>query len=276
MEYFNNLDWSAVWHILKDIVLPHTGTLIFNIVLFLFIGLFLSITFLIILQKKKVFKRIPRYYNWIVKLYIPLLIAGFLYFFGHIGFIRGVYKILDKESETIVAGVYNNILELSFDSEESKNELVTKLQESAIEFRDGSDSMTISLKAIATEHNTGHSLVDGGKDKVATFVIDTYGDNVYKLTLYGMLNVAGPHINLNESLSYEEFSTAMDFLLEVGHKDIEQAIKDKLTIGLESLFYSQYKSFVWSYVILILIMMGIPLIEFLIYKKWVEPKYLIN
>ena len=34
MEYFDTIDWSLIWNIIKDIVLPHTGTLILNTFIF--------------------------------------------------------------------------------------------------------------------------------------------------------------------------------------------------------------------------------------------------
>lgn len=275
MEDFDRIEWSMIWNIIKNIVLPHTGTLIFYTIIFLFLGLIISIFYVIILHKKKVLKRKPKYYNWITKLYIPVLIIGFLFFFGNIGFITGIYKVLDKENETIISSVYNNILKLSFESEKSKNEYILKLQQTAREVIDSSNALEEYLKITATEYNTGYSVIDDSKNKLANFLIDKYGDDIYKISVYGMLNAAGAraHVNINESLSYEEFSTGMDFLLDVGHKDIEQAIKDKLIVWYDSLLYNQYKSVVLSQLVLLLIIISLPLIDFFIYKKWIEPKY---
>jgi len=133
--------------------------------------------------------------------------------------------------------------------------------------------MTAYLKEVALEKNTGNSIIDKSKNKVTEFLIDRYGDDIYTIAMYGMLNLAGPHINLNESISFEEFNAGMELLLEVGYKDIEEGIKEKLTIWYDNILLTQYKSFISPYLIFILIMMGIPLIEFFIYKKWVAPKY---
>ncbi|WP_299683599.1 hypothetical protein [uncultured Dokdonia sp.] len=275
MENFDSIEWSVIWDIIKNIVLPQTGTLIFNTIIFLFLGLIISIFYVIILHKKKVLKRKQKYYNWATKLYIPVLIIGFLFLFGNIGFITGVYKVLDHESEAIISSVYNNILKLSFESEESKNEYISKLQQSAREVKDSSNALEEYLKITATEYNTGYSVIDDNKNKLANFLIGKYGDDIYKISVYGMLNAAGAkaHVNIDESLSYEEFSTGMDFLLDVGHKDIEQAIKDKLIAWFDSLLYNQYTSLVISQLAILLIIICLPLIDFFIYKKWIEPKY---
>lgn len=275
MEYFNEIEWSFLWNIIKDIVLPHTGTLIFNTIIFLLLGFFLSLFYIIVLHKKKVLKRKPKYYNWAVKLYIPILIISFLFIFGHIGFITGIYKVLNKENKTITSSIYNSLLKLSFESEKSKNDFIVKLQQSAIEAKDDSSALIESLKITTTAYNTGYSVIDNNKNKIAVFLIDKYGNDIYKIVIYGMLNLAESktHVTINKSLSYEEFSTGMDFLLNVGYKDIEQGIKDKLIKWFDYLIYDQYKSLVLFQLIILLIIICLPFIEFFIYKKWVAPKY---
>ena len=78
---------------------------------------------------------------------------------------------------------------------------------------------------------------------------------------------------MNKSLSYKEFSTGIDILINVGHKDIEQGIKDRLMVWFDYLLYDQYKSLVLFQLILLLILISLPLVEFSMYKKWIEPKY---
>ena len=276
MEYINKIDWSLVWGIIKDTIIPHSGTLLFNFILFLVIGLFLSICYIILLSKKKVLKRKPKYYNWAVKLYTPLLLGLFLYIFGQIGFLRGVYKVIIKEKEVIISSIYDNTLSVAFESEQSKNIFVEEMQLAAKEAKDGSNVLLKQLKESTQNYNTGNSLIDGSKNKIATYLIDSYGNDIYKITTYGMLNLANRHVNVSESMTYSEFSSAMDFLLEVEHKEIELAIREKLTTWFVSLLDSQYMGLVKSLLILLLIGMAFPVIEFFIYKKWIEPRVIKN
>ncbi len=273
MEYLEKMDWSLFWAVIKDTIVPHSATLIMNTILFLIIGFFLSIIYTIILTKKKVLKRKPKYYNWAVKLYVPILLCTFLYIFGQIGFIRGVYKVLYKEKEPIVASVYANTLSLIFESEKSKNTFVKEIQASAKDAKDGSDHLVELLKATSMNYNSGISLIDNGKNKISGYLIEKYGNDIYKTGVYAMLNLAGArvHANINESLPYNEFSAAMDFLLNVGYKEIEVAVQDKLMTWLTSFLDSQYHSMVKSLFLILFIVMSIPVIEFFIYKKWIEP-----
>ncbi|QCE40056.1 hypothetical protein [Psychroserpens sp. NJDZ02] len=275
MEHFDTIEWSVIWSIIKDIVMPHTWILTSQTLIFLFFGFILSIFYIIILNKKKVLTRNPKYYNWAVKVYIPTLIVGFLFVFGYTGFITGVYKVMNKEKETIVSSVYNHVLKLSFESENSKNEFIVNLQISAIVVKGGSKVLLASLKKTTSEYNSGYSIIDDNKNKLANYLIDKYADDIYKIVIYGMLDATGAkaNINIEEELTYDDFSTGMDLLLDLDYKDIEQGIKDKLLIWFDDLLYKQYKSLLYTQLILLLIIMSLPLIEFLIYKKWIEPKY---
>ena len=125
MTDVSEVEWHIVWDIFREFVLPHSGTLILNVVLFGVLGVVVSIIYAVILYKKGVFRRKPKYYNWSVKLYYPLLIGGIIFFFGQVGFVRGVYKIIDNEKDVVVTGIYNASLQAVFESEESKDAFVT-------------------------------------------------------------------------------------------------------------------------------------------------------
>jgi hypothetical protein len=44
MEYIENIDWVFNWRIVKDKVIPHSGILIFTLILFLLLGFTISLT----------------------------------------------------------------------------------------------------------------------------------------------------------------------------------------------------------------------------------------
>ncbi|SEM26268.1 hypothetical protein SAMN04487910_4571 [Aquimarina amphilecti] len=274
-ELFKNIDWSFIWSILKDIVLPNSGTLIFNIILFLFLGFIIAVVYCIILWRKGIFKRAPKYYNWAVKLYIPLLIVGILYVFGQWGFIRGIYKILDNEKTMIVEGVYNASVQQIFESEDAKNKFVLSAQILAMKAKSDSQNYAVFFEKYFKKYDTGSSFLNKTKNKLAKFIVNNYSDELYKLTMYAFITSAGRgHIDLSEALPYEEFSAVMDALLEIGYQDIEKVVLDKLSQWFSMGITSQYNGMVKSLLILLFIILIIPILEYFIYKKWIAPKYI--
>ncbi|WP_165748044.1 hypothetical protein [Cellulophaga sp. Z1A5H] len=277
MEYLEKVDWPFIWSIVRDTVIPHSGTLIFNTLLFLFLGFAISLTYSIVIAKKKLLKRKPKYYNWAVKLYIPIIILSFLYIFGQIGLIRGIYKCLEKEKTNIVSGIYTNTLGFAFETEEAKNNFIGEIQATAIDTKDRSDEFIFQLRKESKNHNSGYSLIDSGKNKIADYLITKYGTDIYKAGVYAMLNFAiaqAAHTNMDEVITYGDFSAAMDFLMSVGHKDIEQVVLEKLNDWFTSLLDNQYSAIIKPLYMLALLVLLFPITEFFIYKKWVEPKLL--
>lgn len=274
-ELFKNIDWDFIWSILRDIVLPNSGTLIFNIIIFLFLGFIIGIIYCIVLWRKGIFKRAPKYYNWAVKLYIPLLIVGILYVFGQWGFIRGIYKILDNEKTMIVKGIYNGSVQQIFESEDAKNKFVLSAQMLAIKAKSDSQDYAVFFKKHLKNYDTGSSFLNKTKNKLAKFIVNNYSDDLYKLTMYALITSAGKgHIDFSEALPYEEFNAAMDLLLEVGYQDIEKVVLEKLSQWFSMGITAQYHGMVKSLLILLFLILIVPLLEYFIYKKWVAPKYI--
>ena len=277
LHFLDQIDWGVLWGIIKDIVLPHSGTLILNCILFLFLGLIIAIAYCIFLYRKGIFKRAPKYYNWAVKLYIPLLIIGILYVFGQWGLIRGIYKIVDAERPIIVTSTYSSTLEYFFKSEHEKNQFLTSLQLFAVISKSSSEDLIALLKDHYKKRETkGESLVSSVENKLTQFLINNYGEEIYSFLLYHLITTVaekGGRINISDSISYNEFKVAIDFLLEVGYEDLEKIILEKLDDWVHNMLSSQYHNMVKSLLILLIIMMIIPLIEFFIYQKWIIPKY---
>ena len=188
LDFFKNIDWWFFWEITKDYILPSTGTLIWNIVLFFVISIIVSIAYSILLHKKKVFKRIPRYYNWAVKLYIPLLFVGIIYVFFQISILRGFYKILDNNRTVIVKSIYNESVSHIFESNVEKNEFINEVQNIAKDTQDGAKAFSLQLQEQVDSYDSGNNYINKGKDKLAGYLLDTYSEDIYTLVVYGMLN----------------------------------------------------------------------------------------
>ncbi len=269
-----HIDWMSLWEITKDYVLPNTGTIVISIILCGFLGLVIAITYIVILSRKKVFKRLPKYYNWAVKLYIPLLFVGIVFVSIQFGFVRGVYKILDNNRVHIVNDIYDVTLAQFFKSEQDKEKFIEELKLMASETQEGAKTLSKFFELWMHKLDTGNSLVNATKDKLTNYVVNNYGDDIYTLSVYALLQAAGSHANLHETLTYDEFKSVMDVLLTLDHQEIEQSLKAKLDQWCASFLKAQYHSIAIPIILLLVIIMAIPLVEYFVYKTWIEKKYL--
>lgn len=273
-DLINELNWNDLWHVIKDIIIPHTFTIVFKIIGYGILGLLLSIALVVFLGRKNVYKRIPKYYNWAVKLYIPLIIIGFLYVFGMIGFFKGVNKVVNKERPAIVNGIYDETMQLCFSSKEKKDSFFNGIQSLSIEAETTLENSVNDLKEYVETHNTGYEVLDNGKNGISNLLIDNYGNDLFKLGLYGIIDAANEQVRVTDHLEYKTFSKSADFLMNVNHEEIESAIKKRIDNWVGEQIDNQFSRIVYGFLLLILIIMVVPLIEFFIYVKWIKPKYI--
>ncbi|HEX2899404.1 MAG TPA: hypothetical protein VHS96_06765, partial [Bacteroidia bacterium] len=252
---------------------PESLTVILSVLLYGFLGILLTIILLVLASRYKVFRRIPKYYNWAVKLYIPLVVLGTMYFSLQIGLIRGFYKVLDHESAAMTEGIYHQTIDRMFASQSEKEAYFKDLKALLVEYSHSSEALAEQLKARILSSNVDIGLVDKAKNGVATWLIDTFKDEIFSAVVFGALSVAGEKMGVNESLSWSESQKIMDILLESDAADLEVVIREKLTEMLGKLFYKQYASMRSSSILLwFLIVPLLPLLEFFIYKRWLERK----
>ena len=186
---------------------------------------------------------------------------GIIYVFFQISILRGFYKILDNNRTVIVKSIYNESVSHIFESNVEKNEFINEVQNIAKDTQDGAKAFSLQLQEQVDSYDSGNNYINKGKDKLAGYLLDTYSEDIYTLVVYGMLNAA-PHANITEAITYEEFSTIFEVLLSVDHKDLEQSIIRKIDSWCSNLLYNQYKSLLITNLLLLLLVMAIPLIEY--------------
>lgn len=276
INFLKNIDWVSFWEITKHYILPNVGTIIINVILFFLLTLIIAISYISILSRKKVFKRTPKYYNWAVKLYIPLLLIGIIYTGIQFGVIRGTYKILDNNRLSIVNNIYNTTAHQFFANEKEKQSFIQVISQLASKSQQSSKLLSQSFAKKMKQIHTGNTNVDNVKNNLTNYLINNYGDEIYSLSMYGLILAALPHADLTESLPYEEFREAIKVLLATDVKYIEASITKTLDQWCHELLVSKYWVMIILTIILLLTIMAIPLIEFFIYKKWIEKKTVIN
>ncbi|RZL34197.1 MAG: hypothetical protein EOO96_10620 [Pedobacter sp.] len=269
MKYLKNVDW---WSLLKEIILPHVGTLILYLILFFVVGIVCGIIYNVVLWKKQFYKREPKYYNWGAKLYIVASMGVFIYFSLHLTFIFAAKSIIKKEENRIVSQIYEQAAVMAFETPELRNNFIRKIQEGTIEIQAGTKNTAVALGKYVASKNVGIGFVDKGKNKLAVFIFDKYKDDIYSASLYGMLLAAGRgHVKI-EDLSYDDLKALVATLNTLEPKKIEESIKIKLTEKVDELVSAKISALIKSTFILFILILLIPIVEFYIYTWWWKQK----
>ena len=232
-----NIDWQTIYSVGIYIIKTYPLLILWNVILGLFLSLIVSGVCIYLLRKFGVIKRENKWYSRSVKLYIPALIFLNLFFAAKIGLIRGIYKGLEKDSYSLSEQVYNAGTHQIFSNDEEKKRFITRIQEVVTELKTDNQNLKVSIVDVAKRYDTKYGVVDHPKNWIAAKFADKYGDKIHTLALYTMLN-AVPHVNVSESMSYEDFDIMIQQLTKLDPKDIEKSVVTKI----QDLFMSLVKS----------------------------------
>ena len=264
------ISWADFWDIGKGIIVPESATVIASVLLYGFLGLLLAIGLLLLGRRLRFFTRNQRYYNWAVKLYIPLVLLGTLYCSLQLGFVRGVYKVMSHQTQSITEGVYAQTVDRLFETQAEKDAYLTILRGTVMVYNQSSTAFADSLKQSIMKNEVGYGIVDETKNKVSAYLIDTYKDDLFSAIVAGAISQASKKVSPAE-LTWSESRALIDVLLEADAAQLELAIHQKLIELLDRLFYSQYASIRSSTLLLwFFTVVFIPLLEWAIYVQWLR------
>lgn len=266
-----NLDWEVIYAVVVYVLKNYPLKIIFYMSLCFVIGILVSIIYSLILKKYKVFSREHTYYNWAVKLYIPAIFIINIIFSLKLGLFWGAYEALKKDSYSISQQTYNAGTYYAFKDEQSRKQFVGKLQSVVSDLSNSNQNTKIRIVDIAKAYDTKYQVVDSPKNWLASLFADKYGDRIHTLVLYGMLN-AVPHVNISESISYSEFDKLTTQLIMLDSKDVESSIVTKIRNLFLMVLKSQFKTIVNGILIIWILLMLIPLVEFWIYRYVMKRK----
>jgi hypothetical protein len=256
---------NETWEIIRDIVLPHTGRMIFTIAGFSLLGLLIAVLLIVIMFRKKVMTRSNLAYKIIIRIiYIPFILLVTIYSFGHLGFVRSVYKIMRKENPRIVKGVYHITVNQLFTTEIQKDIFLDDVKKMAEEAQVSGIAFAGYFEAQITERYLRDSSGNGFISKITR----KYKKEIYRAALNGLLYAADAKFDTN--IRSKEVDRAMDLLYSQKREKIEAAIKRSLSEQLQRIIDRYYHSALISGSLIWLLLMSIPFIEFFIYKKWIE------
>jgi len=271
-QYTEIIDWMEVWEFSKQFILPNIGLFIFWTVLFVLLGLILSIVLNIVLYRKNFFDRDKKYYNWIVKLWIPYFVIVFLYFFSMIGLLYGGHSIMEKENKNIAAHIYSNTIGTAFSSEKEKKVFLSSLQTISNSSEGVSKSMAQALAIYIKQNNSGFASVDKLKNSSTSYLLKKFESDVYSACIYGFMKVVDDKADMQnvKNISYPQFKSLLKKLDQAEPQKIELSLQSEMGHKLQSVLDFVFKEILKNELLFFVFFLSLPFIECLIYSKFVK------
>lgn len=271
-QYTEIIDWMEVWEFSKQFILPNIGLFLFWTVLFVLLGLILSIVLNIVLYRKNFFDRDKKYYNWIVKLWIPYLVIVFLYFFSMIGLLYGGHSIMEKENKNIAAHIYSNTIGTAFSSEKEKKDFLHSLQNISNSSEGVSRSMAQALAVYIKQNNSGFASVDKLKNSSTSYLLKKYESDVYSACVYGFMKVADDKADMKnvKNIDYAQFKSLLKKLDQAEPQKIELSLQSEMGHKLQSVLDFVFKEILKHELLFFVFFLSLPFIEYLIYSRLVK------
>jgi hypothetical protein len=267
-----NISWADFWSVCKDYILPESSTLVLSVLLYGILGFVIAVAILALGQRYGVFARKQKYYNWIVKLYIPLILLGTLYFALQIGLFRGIYKVMDHETDLLTEGIYGQTVDRVFSNPAEKAAYLELLKVALVTYDHSSAAFADSLKHRIMGSQVGYGVIDQAKNKVSAYLIDTFKDDIFNAILAAVLSEASKQGGAPVEMSWSESRKLLEILQHTDAARLEVVIKAKVTEMLQHLFYTQYSSLRKSSLLMwFVIALLLPMVEWLVYLKWIAP-----
>uniref|UniRef100_A0AAU6WQS2 Uncharacterized protein n=1 Tax=Chryseobacterium endophyticum TaxID=1854762 RepID=A0AAU6WQS2_9FLAO len=105
-----NLDSNSICSAVLYIIKNYPLTILLYCMVCFIAGLLISLVLILVMKKCKAFSRIPKYYNWLVKLYIPAIFTINSIVSLQLGLFWGSYETIKK---TAFPSLHRFILQVS-------------------------------------------------------------------------------------------------------------------------------------------------------------------
>ncbi|GEN75589.1 hypothetical protein [Chryseobacterium hagamense] len=260
----HNLDWDGMYSAVLYIIRNYPLTILLYCLVCFVAGLLISLMLTLIMRKYNAFYRTPKYYNWLVKLYIPaiFIINGLVSL--QLGLFWGSYEALKKDSFSISSQIYSSGVGAVFKDQKAKAEFIGGVRTVVSEISRNNENTKIKITDLVRAYDTKYGIINQPKNRMASWLMDQYGDRINTMVVYGILNSI-PNVEVTGDLSYREFDKITKQLLVLDPDDIEKSIVEKIRNFYLMILKSQFKTLAGSLMMLWFILMLIPWLEFWIY-----------
>lgn len=267
-----NIDWGTVYSILINCIKNYPLKIALYTTICLFLGFVFSISKILVFKRFRLISRQQKYYNILVKLYIPAVFIINIIFSIKVGLCWGAYEALKKDSYPISEQVYTTSSYYIFKDHASKTVFIADLTSIVSDLSKNNNNVKVGIVDIAKAYDTKYKAVDQPKNWLAHLFSDKYGERIHTLVVYSMLS-AVPHTEITDPISYKEFDRLADQLTKLDAENLEHSIVQKIQNLFLSILKSQFKMVIKGILLLWAVLMLLPWVEFGIYSYIMKRKH---
>lgn len=260
-------DWKA----LAMVTMDHLGGTIGTTAGTMGIGLLAGIALVVLFWKLGVFRRPTHvWYGRAVKLYVPYLLAVCVYIGAQSGLYRSVRNAALEANDAAMAALYAEVLAPALGTEEARQAFLLSVQQQARNTQDLGKAITGAVKDVLHgPPSKDRSLSSTGAMMLADWVIDRYENDIAAAVLYGIYLKTSGYLEIHktgEPMDYSEFKDGVETLLKVDIVQMEATVKGNLGAVTRGVIESQYKGVLKGTLLMGLLLVLIPLVEWAIYS----------
>ncbi len=262
---------KADWKALAEISMTHLGSTVGSTASAVGIGLLIGIALCILFWKLGLFRRpVNKWYNGLAKLWIPFVLVVCMVIGGQSGLYRAVFKAAIASNDAAMAALYESALGPALGTPEKRQAFLQTVQSSAKGGQNLGKAFTKAIKDLLHSRvPQDRTMAEDGAVLLADWAIDHYEDDIASAILYGIYLKAGGHLQLHstsgEPMEYGEFHDSVEDLLKIDLGQMEAAIKGNLGGLTHSLIEGQYKGMLKGTLLMGLLLVLLPVIEWGIY-----------
>ena len=255
---------------LASLTSDHLGSTMGSVLGAVLIGLLVSVVLIVLFWKLGVFKRpVNKWYNRGVKLYIPYLLVVCIAISVQCGFYRAVYKGLIGVNDAVVGSLYQRAVGPALGSPASRQAFLNTVQSAARSGQNMGEVITGFIKeALHKRVAENGGITDRAAVAVADWFIDRYENDIAAAVCYGIYMKAGGFLQLHSAgqpMEYHEFKEGAEYLLSLDLSKVEEAVQGNLGVLTHGLIDSYYKGAMKGALILGIILVLIPVVEWGVY-----------
>jgi len=262
---------KADWKALAEISMDHLGSTVGSTASAVGIGFLVALALIILFWKLGIFRRpVNKWYNGFVKLWIPYLLVVCMMIGGQVGLYRAVHRAALASNDAAMAALYESRTGSALGTPDKRQAFLQSVQASAKDSQNLGKAFTAAIKELLHSRlPQDRTMAEDGAVLLADWAIEHYEDDIASAILYGIYLKVGGHLQTHSSsgepMDYGQFHENVEMLLKIDLGQMEAAIKGNLGALTHGVIDSQYKGILKSTLLMGLLMVLLPVIEWGIY-----------